>query len=44
MVGGGIFLIFGILAVFDDPSADYAKALPKWMKTSSSGSGALPSA
>ena len=44
MVGGGIFLIFGILAVFDDPSADYAKALPKWMKTTSSGSGALPSA
>ncbi|CAL6409490.1 unnamed protein product [Bathycoccus prasinos] len=38
MVGGGIFLIFGILAVFDDPSADYTKALPKWMKTSSSGS------
>ena len=44
MVGGGIFLIFGVLAVFDDPSAEYAKALPKWMKTSSSGSALSPSA
>jgi putative Ca2+/H+ antiporter (TMEM165/GDT1 family)/uncharacterized protein YoxC len=44
IVGGGIFLIFGVLAVFDDPSAEYAKALPKWMKTSSSGSALSPSA
>jgi len=44
MGGGGIFLIFGVLAVFDDPSAEYAKALPKWMKTSSSGSALSPSA
>jgi putative Ca2+/H+ antiporter (TMEM165/GDT1 family)/methyl-accepting chemotaxis protein len=32
MVGGSIFLLFGILAIFDDPSADYAKALPQWMQ------------
>jgi len=43
MVGGFIFLLFGILAVFDDPSADYAKALPSWMKTSSSSSAATSS-
>ena len=35
MVGGFIFLIFGIMAVFDDPSSDYANALPSWMKASS---------
>merc|ERR1711990_540926 len=35
MVGGFIFLIFGIMAVFEDPSSDYANALPSWMKASS---------
>ena len=35
LVGGFIFLIFGIMAVFDDPSSDYANALPSWMKASS---------
>ena len=31
IAGGLIFLIFGVLAIFDDPTADYSSALPKWM-------------
>jgi putative Ca2+/H+ antiporter (TMEM165/GDT1 family) len=31
IAGGLIFLVFGVLAIFDDPTADYDSALPKWM-------------
>jgi len=31
ILGGLIFLIFGVMAIFDDPTADYASALPSWM-------------
>ena len=31
IAGGLIFLFFGVLAIFDDPTADYSTALPKWM-------------
>lgn len=31
IAGGLIFLVFGVLAIFDDPTADYSTALPRWM-------------
>jgi len=38
IVGRAIFLLFGILAIFDDPSADYSKALPQWLQAAKAAS------